>query len=467
MDTRIVWFRRDLRLHDHPALHAALAGDRVVPLFVLDPRLVSGSTMSPARLSYLADALEDLAGLLTRAGGRLVLRRGDPREVLPAVAEEVGAGQAHWAGDVSPFAAGRDATVRAALEGAGVAVTVHPGVMIREPGSVVGGAGRMLKVYSPFRRVWEGLPLDDPLPAPGTVAVQGGVRGEDLPARGELAPSARVPPGVIRGGATAAEARLERFLSQAADGYAQSRDLLGEQGTSRLSADLHYGCLSPNAVYQRLDRRREGHDAFARELIWRDFYGHVMATWPEVRTQEFNEDLRGLPWPGTDGDLRAWQEGRTGYPVVDAGMRQLSELGWMHNRARMLTASFLCKDLLVDWREGAAFFLEHLVDGDLASNNGGWQWAASTGTDPQPWFRVFNPTRQAERFDPEGSYIRRWVPELAKVEGAAIFEPWKLSETDQKAAGVRVGTDYPAPIVAHDEARRRALARFGEIRRAR
>jgi deoxyribodipyrimidine photo-lyase len=210
-----------------------------------------------------------------------------------------------------------------------------------------------------------------------------------------------------------------------------------------------------------------GARTYVDELIWRDFYAYVLYHRPDSAWSDWREDFKALKWESDPDGLAAWKEGRTGFPLVDAGMRQLVATGWMHNRIRMITASFLCKDLLIDWREGAAFFLRHLVDGDLASNNGGWQWAASTGTDPQPYFRVFNPTRQAERFDPEGSYIRQWVPELAKVEGGAIFEPWKLSESDQKAAGVRVGTDYPAPIVAHDEARKRALARFEEIRRAR
>jgi len=470
VDTRIVWFRRDLRVDDHPALVAACHGTgdrddadvRVVPLFVLDPRLVHAPTMSPARLAYLCDALADLDEQLRDRGGRLVVRHGDAREVVPAVAAEVRASAVHHASDVTPFAERRDAAVAAALVTAGVAVEVHPGVMIREPGTVLTGAGRTSKVYTPFRRAWEREPLDGPLPAPEAVHVHGDVRSEDLPTVGSL--GVEGVPDVLRGGSTAAAERLETFLGTAARAYHEGRDLMGEPGTSRLSADLHYGCISPRAVYTRLDRRSPGHRGFGQELVWRDFYGHVMATWPNARADAFNPDFHGIPWHGEGDDLDAWREGRTGYPVVDAGMRQLLAEGWMHNRARMITASFLCKDLLIDWRLGEAHFLRHLVDGDVASNNGGWQWAAGTGTDAQPYFRIFNPVTQGERFDPHGAYVRRYVPELAAVPDRWLHHPWDLPDDVARKAGFTLGSDYPTPIVDHAEARARALDFFARHR---
>ncbi len=465
MDTRIVWFRRDLRVADNPALTAVAGEDeglRVVPLFVLDPRLVRSSTMSPARLSYLCDALADLDGALRDRGARLVIRHGDPREVVPAVAGELHASEVHFAHDITPFATGRDAAVTKTLEAHGVLAETHPGIMIRDAGTVRNGSGHMFRVYSPFRRAWEALDLAHPVPTPAHLRLHGDVYSEDLPTTASLGVADRLPSGVIAGGETTARKRRERFLADRAEGYAGGRDMLGEDGTSRLSADLHYGCVSPLETYHLLDRSSKGHDTFAQELIWRDFYGHVMAEWPEVRTTEFNEDMRGLPWRGGGEDFDAWAEGRTGYPIVDAGMRQLRELGWMHNRARMVTASFLCKDLLVDWRLGEAHFLRHLIDGDVASNNGGWQWAAGTGTDAQPYFRIFNPVLQGQRFDRDGAYVRRNVPELGDVPKRWIHHPWDMPDDVARAAGVVIGETYPAPIVDHREARARALEFFSQ-----
>jgi len=463
LDTRIVWFRRDLRLDDHLPLTAALEGGgdvRVVPLFVVDPRLVGAPTMSPARLSYLADALGDLDAGLRERGGRLIVRHGDAREVVPAVAAELSATAVHLGGDVTPFAQARDAAVRASLAAQGVAVADHGGVLIRAPGTVAAADGGTYRVYSPFRRAWQRLPIDPPVPAPDAVPVPGDVGSQDVPTVRTLGAEGRVPDGVVRGGETAGQERLARFLTEAAARYHEARDLLGEPGTSRLSADLHYGCVSPRGAYCRLDLGVPGQEGFAGELIWRDFYGAVMARWPEVRDTEFTEQLRDLPWRGEGEALDAWREGRTGYPIVDAAQRQLVQEGWMHNRGRMVSASFLCKDLLVDWRLGQAHFLRHLVDGDIASNNGGWQWAAGTGTDAQPFFRIFNPVLQGEKFDPQGRYVRRYVPELARVPDRWIHHPWDMPAPVAERAGVVLGRDYPEPIVDHRQARREALAFF-------
>jgi deoxyribodipyrimidine photo-lyase len=465
LDTRIMWFRRDLRISDNPALAAACAasgdGDvRVVPLFVLDPRLVGASTMSPARLAYLADALADLDRGLHERDARLILREGDPREVVPALVEEVQAGAVHWAHDVTPFATRRDQAVAAVLAERDIAVHTHGGVMIHDPGTVTSADGNPFKVYTPFRRAWERLPLPDEATAPATIPLRGDVRGDDLPTRRSLGVEGDVPAHLPQGGEGPAAERADAFLDEHADRYRDRRNFPAQPGTSRLSADLHYGCVSPRALYRRLDRRRSGQEAFGQELVWRDFYGHVMAAWPEVRRVEFNPDLRGLPYRNDPDALAAWREGRTGYPFVDAAMRQLLAEGWMHNRARMTVASFLSKDLLADWREGEAHFLRHLVDADVASNNGGWQWAAGTGTDAQPYFRIFNPVTQGQRFDPDGGYVRRWVPELAAVPDRWLQHPWDMPDDVARESGVVLGKDYPEPIVDHAQARREALAFF-------
>ncbi len=460
LGTRIVWFRRDLRLDDHPALRAATdGGGPVVPLFVLDPRLVGAGTMSPARLSYLADALHDLDAGLRARGGRLVVRRGDPREVVPAVAAEVGATAVSLSRDVTPFAQGRDAAVRDRLEAAGVAVDAHPGILIRDPGTVTSADGSTYRVYSPFRRAWARLPLEPAAPAPGSVAVPAAVPSEDLPTVASLG-----PPGASR------PAR-----SGAGDRRAGAAHPLPGRGRAPLPRPArparrarHQPPVRGPALRHRVPARGlpapgpgpPGHESFAGELIWRDFYGHVLARWPGIRDTEFNPELRDLPWRGEGPEFDAWREGRTGYPIIDAAQRQLRQEGWMHNRARMVSASFLCKDLLVDWRLGQDHFLRHLVDGDVASNNGGWQWAAGTGTDAQPYFRIFNPVTQGEKFDPQGRYVRHYVPELAAVPDRWLHHPWDMPAAVAREAGVTIGEDYPAPIVDHAEARRAALAFF-------
>lgn len=468
MDTCIVWFRRDLRLDDHPALHAALAdadGDtRVVPLFVWDPAITERGRVSPARLAYLCEALADLDASLRDRGARLVLRHGDPVEVVPAVATEVRAAAVHWTRDCTPYARRRDDAVRSALADLDAPPEVgdHPGVAMHDPGSVRTASGDAYRVFTPFHRQWRQLEIGVPLDAPDAVPGHGSVAGDDLPTTASL-DLAEIDERQT-GGERAARERLERFLDDRAGDYDDQRDVLAADGTSRLSADLHLGCLSVRRVHDRLDLRNGGHKAFATELAWRDFYLHVLGEWPEVLTSEFDERYRGLPWHDDEEALRAWRDGMTGYPVVDAGMRQLRSIGWMHNRARMIVASFLCKDLLIDWRLGETHFLEHLIDGDLASNNGGWQWAAGTGTDAQPYFRIFNPVTQGERFDPDGAYVRRWVPELADVPTRYIHHPWDMPDEVAQGCGVTVGEDYPQPLVEHREARRRALDWFGRHR---
>jgi len=456
--TAVCWLRRDLRLHDHRALRAACAeADAVVPLFVLDPALVRGARVSRARLVYLSDALADLDARLRRRGGRLVVRHGDPAEVVPALAAEVGADTVHWHRDATPYAATREARVTAALDREGIAHREHDGVVIQPPGSVLTKGGAPFKVYTPFARAWRAQGVAPPAAEPGRVAVPDAVASAALPAPADL--GASEADRALPGGEGPGLERLERFLDGPIEVYDRSRDLLATDGTSRLSADLHYGTVSPRQVWAGL-AEADAHRAFADELIFREFYHHVLAAWPETAATEWSARFRDLPWGGPGPELDAWAAGRTGYPIVDAGMRQLAATSWMHNRARMIVASFLCKDLLIDWRHGEAHFLRHLVDGDIASNNGGWQWAAGTGTDAQPYFRIFNPVRQGERFDPDGAYVRRWVPELAEVPTRWVHAPWTLGPLEQQAAGCVLGRDYPEPIVDHAAARQRALDWF-------
>lgn len=472
----IVWFRRDLRLHDHPALEAAISGrSALVALYVVDPALVRGRFASPNRTWFLLGSLAALRASLQQRGSDLVVRVGDPRAVVPTVAREAGADAVYVSRDHAPFGRRRDAAVAELLASDGV--TWHPrrGVLVHEPDEVRTLEGGSFTVYSPFRRAWERLEPravgdapDAIPPLPGLLAGGAGV----IPSLADLGlgdvPSAD-PSLLPEPGEVAARGRLERWLAGGLEAYAANRDRMDlADGTSRLSADLHLGLLSATEVVERVARggAGDGRRTFTNELVWREFYTHVLFHQPRVRTAAFRPEFEGLPWSDDEAAFRAWADGRTGYPIVDAGMRQLLATGWMHNRARMVTASFLTKHLLIDWRRGEAHFMRHLVDGDVASNNGGWQWSASTGTDPQPYFRIFNPILQGRRFDPAGDYVRRFVPELSRVPAERIHAPWEMTDAEQAAAGCRIGIDYPGPVVDHAAARARALAVYEAARRS-
>jgi deoxyribodipyrimidine photo-lyase len=472
----VVWFRRDLRLHDHPALGAALAdGDRMAALFVLDERLLGGRWPAPNRTWFMLESVRELAAALAARGSRLHVRLGIPEQVVPAFAREAGAVIVHVTGDHAPYGRERDRRVGERLLADGRELRHHAGHLVHEPDAIVRPDGSGYSVYSPFRRTWDRLsvrplvPAPDVLPSPpddldpGVLPGSGGPGGEPPTAATALLP---LP------GEAAARARLHRWLESGIEDYDRTRDVPGiEGGTSRLSQDLHFGLLSAAEVASRAAGPGEGRRRYLAELAWRDFYAHLLYRQPRLRRQSYRLDFdqvgaAALPGrPALEPSLvEAWQDGRTGYPFVDAGMRQLRAMGWMHNRVRMVAASFLVKHLLVDWRTGEAHFMRHLVDGDVASNNGGWQWAASVGTDPQPYFRVFNPVLQGERFDADGRYVRRWVPELAAVPDPFLHAPWRMPTHVQAQAGCRIGQDYPAPIVEHGEARARALEAYRAAR---
>ncbi len=457
----LLWLRRDLRLHDHPALAAALgSGARVVPVFVLDPRLLHGPRASANRTWFLLESLRELAEGLAARGAPLIVRSGKPEDVIPALAAEAAASDVFASRDVSPFARARDRAVGEALVAAGQSFHLLRGLLVAEPEEVRTVDGRPLTVFTPFSRRWAAVERRALVPAPAAIPSlpAGSLASEDLPA--SPAPTADVAL-LPHPGEAAARERLARWAGAAGlRAYADGRNRLDVEGTSRLSADLKVGTLSPLEVLLAVEGPGDGRRVFVSELAWREFYAHVLWHFPHVVRGAYRPAFDAVPWADDPTGLAAWREGRTGYPVVDAAMRQLAASGWMHNRARMIAASFLAKDLLVDWRRGEDHFMTHLVDGDVASNNGGWQWTAGTGTDAAPYFRIFNPVSQGRRFDPDGTYVRRWVPELAGMPDAHVHEPWMAPGHVQAAAGCVIGRDYPAPIVDHAAARQRTLAAY-------
>jgi deoxyribodipyrimidine photo-lyase len=461
----ILWLRRDLRLRDNPALTAAAHADRLVPVFCLDPRLLDGRHRSGARTQFMLDCLHDLDGSLRDLGSRVVIRRGIPERELPALARDVAATAVHATADVGPYAQRRDAAVSSALGARAVELVMHPGLfVVDDPAEIRTDNGGPYTVFTPYHRSWARAPRREPLPTPRSLPrLPAGVRTGRIPTLKALGLSQPLsdPPA---GGEQKGGARLEAFLADGVDRYDEQRDALAEPSTSALSPYLHFGCLSPRYLEHRLPDS-PGAAELRRQLCWRDFYAQVMRCWPRNARSEHQLRYRGLRWSRARRNFDAWREGLTGYPVVDAAMRQLRREGWMHNRGRLIVGSFLTKDLGIDWRWGERWFMELLVDGDEASNNGNWQWIASVGVDPQPPARrIYNPSRQQERFDPHGSYVRRYVPELERVPDEYLAEPWTMPAEVQEASGCVIGSDYPAPIVDHAQARREAIDRFAAAR---
>ena len=477
------WFRRDLRLTDNTALSRALAEQpgHVIPVFVLDDALLRRRDVAPARVKFLLQSLADLDERLRQRHSRLIVRRGDSQDQLLALVRETGAHALYFNRDSTPFARARDAAVTTAMHGAGVRVESHRDLTVFEGSDVLTQAGQPYTVFTPYKKAWltrprplpadldeAALRFDGPLPA--TI---------DLPDEDALgfACTQRVQ----HGGETVALALLREFIkSRRLENYAAQRDMLSEPGTSTLSPHLRFGTLSPRICVRAAEdgaltvdkAQRAGFDTWLSELIWREFYYQVLFHFPHADKGNFKRNTDALRWGNGNAEtdqryFEAWCAGRTGYPVVDAAMRQLNAIGWMHNRARMIVASFLTKDLLLDWRLGESYFMRQLVDGDPASNNGGWHWAASTGTDAQPYFRIFNPRLQSERFDRDGVYIRRWVPELCDVADRHIHAPHEMTPLEQHACKCVIGEHYPAPIIDHAVQKEKILARFKALDSAR
>ncbi|MGI8902649.1 MAG: cryptochrome/photolyase family protein [Solirubrobacteraceae bacterium] len=465
--TALLWLRRDLRLHDHPALRAALdSAERVVPVFCFDQRLLGGRHRSGPRAQFLLECLADIDASLRERGSGLVVRHGPPEQELCSLAGECGAGRVHMSADAGPFARQRDERVGRALARVGVELRSHPGVfVVDELGDIRTGADDPYTVFTPFHRTWLRVPRREVLAAPSSLpALAPELSPSTLPRVQELGLSTTLTDPVTGGEHPAREA-LKRFLIGPVAGYDTGRDMLGAGSTSKLSPYLHFGCVSSREVEHRLPDGA-GADAFRRQLCWRDFYAQVLLSFPDNAHSEHQRRYRGsMCWNHSREHFDAWCEGRTGYPLVDAGMRQLQREGWMHNRARLIVGSFLTKDLGIDWRWGERWFMRLLLDGDEASNNGNWQWIASVGVDPQPAFRrIYNPARQQARFDPDGSYVRRYVAELQRVPARYLAEPWTMPEQTRVEAGCVIGRDYPEPIVDHALARREALARYADAR---
>jgi deoxyribodipyrimidine photo-lyase len=465
--TALVWFRHDLRVHDHPALRAALAEhDRVVPVFCLDDRLLHGRHASGPRTQFMLEALADLDRSLRERGGALVVRRGAPENELVRLADETGAEAVFFMQDVSPFARTRDRRTNDAFAAAELTQRPCTGLtVVDDVGALRTGGDGPFTVFSPFWRLWRGWPRREVLEAPRSVPLASGVDSGPVPSLDELGlvqEVAEPPPGGERAG----RALLDAWLLSGVRRYDRSHDPVAAGGTSRLSPYLHFGCVSPRELESRVPEEGAAAGAFRRQLCWRDFHHHVLLNFPQNAKLEFQERFRGLAWSYDEGSFSAWAEGRTGFPLVDAGMRQLRREGWMHNRARLVVGSFLTKDLGIDWRWGERFFMRLLVDGDEANNNGNWQWIASVGVDPQPYFRrMYNPARHMERFDPDGAYVREYVPELRPVPDEHLREPWQMPARLQAEIGCIIGRDYPAPIVDRRATRAAAKERYAAAAR--
>jgi deoxyribodipyrimidine photo-lyase len=470
VDTALVWLRRDLRLNDNLALHNAVTGGyQVAVLFVIDDSILSGSRVSAARVALMCDTLAHLDSSLRDYGSRLLVRRGIPDVVVPDVARAISAAAVFANFDYTPYARRRDAAVADALKEIPLILS-HDRMMV-PPDEIATGTGTPYTVFTPYSKKWHALPKLYPEPVEielrGMFRDLSGIESLPCPTPDSLGMSSPVP--LPDASPSAAQKRLRDFTVQRIFKYKDTRNMLADfrdadVGTSSLSPYIRWGLLSPREIYRAVenasaeasnDEECGSVQAWLNEIVWSEFYTSILWHFPQVVTRNFNARYDHLGWRHDPDDFAAWAEGRTGYPVVDAAMRQLVATGWMHNRARMITASFLTRDLLIDWREGERFFMRHLIDGDLAANNGGWQWAAGTGTDAQPYFRIFNPVSQSMRFDPQGNYIRRWVPELAALPGPFVHAPWKAPSPPK---------DYPPPIVDHAFARLRALDAFKRIR---
>ncbi len=463
------WFRRDLRITDNTALsEAARRGEEVIPVFVLEDALRTGPDVGAARLSFLLQSVESLRKNLEALGYPLLLPRGRSIEVIPALARELGVDAVFANRRYEPYALARDEKILHALNAAGIGFEVFKDAVAWEEEEVLTQAGRPFTVFTPYSKAWKARTLPAPRPrlaagrAPRlterfTAAASGALDAGEF----GHSSSQSVPPA----GEHAALETLNRFLAGPVFQYASRRDFPAAEGTSGLSIHLRCGTIGIRHVYARLKAARENGEAerqrqcdvWLNELIWREFYQQILVNFPHVAKGAFRPEYDRLEWSGTDEQFEAWCAGRTGFPIVDAAMRCLNATGTMHNRLRMIVAMFLTKDLLIDWRRGERYFMQQLVDGDMAANNGGWQWSAGTGTDAAPYFRIFNPVSQAEKFDPDGAFVRRWIPELAHAGADLIHAPW-----DSPLAGYRRG--YPQRVVLHEEQRPKCLAMFKAVK---
>jgi deoxyribodipyrimidine photo-lyase len=462
----LAWFRLDLRLADNPALHAAVSsGLPVIPVFIWPQ---NDGVPGAASRWWLHQSLLRLEESLRAKGSRLIIRSGPPIAALTALAHETGASAVFWNHVFEPAALGQDSEIAATLNAQGIAAQSFNGSLLFDPGSIRTASGGTFQVFTPF---WKALWNDRgrlraatkapaAIPAPLHWPLSLTVADLDLEPKIDWA-------GGIRAAWTpsedAARNRLRAFAKSAVHDYSADRDRMDHDGTSRMSPHLHFGEISPVQLWHAL-ADAPGSESYLRQLAWREFSYHLLCAFPHTPSEPFNPQFRAFPWRRNAKRLKAWQKGLTGYPVVDAGMRQLWSTGWMHNRARLVVASFLVKHLIIPWQDGAAWFLDTLVDADLANNTMGWQWTAGCGVDAAPYFRVFNPILQGGKFDPDGTYVRQWIPELRQMPAEWIHKPWEAPPLVLAAAGVHLGSTYPRPIVDHAEARAAALRAFDEMK---
>ncbi|CAN5189537.1 deoxyribodipyrimidine photo-lyase [soil metagenome] len=462
MKTIIVWFRNDLRIHDHPALATACAdADFVVPLFITNDTLLHGEHRSANRNRFLLESLKDLQQSLQDSGGDLVIRNGDAAEELVKLVKETNAEAIYYTADYTPFAIKRDKAAKASVAKSNVAFRSFPGrLAVSSLEKLHTKAGTTHKVFTPFWKNWLTIVRRDIADTPQSIQLPSGLTPGTLPELKDVTTPQELSPNALPGGETAGRKRLHAYLNAGIEDYHQTNNDMAANQTSRLSPYLHFGCVSAREI-ETLLPDNAGARAWHRQLAWREFYHYIVFNNPSNTTKEFQEKYRSLSWTKSPDLLSAWQQGKTGYPVVDAAMRQLNEEGWMHNRGRLIVGSFLTKDLWLDWRDGERYFMQMLIDGDTANNNGNWQWIASVGVDPAPVYRrLYNPSTQRDKFDPSGAYTKKFVPELANVPDKYLSSPWTMPIEVQQEIGCIIGKDYPAPIVDHKQARLAALEQY-------
>lgn len=460
MTTGIWWIRRDIRLDDNPALQEAVDhSSHLLPLFILDPALLSHP--AKARKNFLFNGLRKLDESLRRHGSRLFVLSGEPLAVLQKAVAITGADAIYSEADYSPYSRKRDHIIAENLP----LWLVH-GLTVFPPGMIQKQNNSPYTIFTHFNRAWKALPI--PAPCCTINEFQISPLPENLPISEDL-PGSADNKTFLEPGEQAAFDRLQKFIAGPIFDYGDKRNILSEDGTSLLSPYLRFGMISIRGVVQEArfaidqapdEQARKNAISWLDELVWREFYISILHYFPEVLKTSFRKDLRKIKWRNSREDFISWRDGVTGYPVVDAGMRQLKETGWMHNRARMITASFLVKDLLINWQEGEAWFMENLLDGDPALNNGGWQWTAGVGTDAAPYFRIFNPVLQGEKYDPLGKYIRQWVPELSDVPDEYIHQPWLMPNEVQTKSKCVIGENYPAPMIDHAQIKYRTIQAY-------
>jgi deoxyribodipyrimidine photo-lyase len=457
-DLILHWHRRDLRVVDNISLSSARRrSSKVVGVFCLDPAILNNGDVAPARVAYLIGSLQELEASYLKAGSQLLVFQGLPTQVLPTIATRLGAKAVLWNKDVEPYSRERDRTVAASLREAGIEVETFWDQLLHAPKEIMTGAGQPYTVYTPFWRNWIVKPKLQPVEPLQNAEGLSAEEQERATQAGAIALPTAKDLGfawdnelLLHPGTQAAQERLEEFCDRALSEYNEQRNYPAVEGTSHLSAALKFGTIGVRTVWaaaqavhadSRSDETRTNVQTWQQELAWREFYQHVMYFFPELAEGAYRVPLKTFPWQGNPDHFQAWCDGQTGYPIVDAAMRQMNEIGWMHNRCRMIVASFLTKDLILNWQPGEKYFMQKLYDGDLSANNGGWQWSASSGMDPKP-LRIFNPASQAQKFDPDGEYIRQWLPELRSLD-TAMLVTGAIPQRDRDRC------NYPAPIVDH------------------